>query len=209
MPYFLPLQRKKVINNLNLLTSHTKQLEYLKNQKRITKREIKCLKQVVRHPFTYKNLLKDKYRDMILVLHSYSTFVDEKIDFRIPKAILIFRPLIKILIQGRYIWKIKKEKIKLWNFLLEKEREVKNELHIDGQQIEFDFEKPFGKQENRKEEIFEIPDKKEILKIKTLTNFDLDKLVQGYKWISNLTLNMKDRDKVIALNDIKNDLKEL
>jgi hypothetical protein len=206
MPYFLPLQKKKVISSLNSTESLSKKLEYLKIQKRIAVREIKCLKQVMKHPFSYKSLLKDKYPDMIMVLRSYSKYADEKIEFGIPRIILILKPIIKIMVQGRYIWIIKREKIKYWKFLIEKERVLKNEIHVEGKgQIEFDFEKT----EKMKAEDFEVPDKKEVLKIKTLTNFDLDKLVQGHKWIRSLTANMKDRDKAVALNDIKSDLKRI
>ena len=139
MPYFLPIQRKKLINTLSSISSYQKKLEYIKNQKRINASEIKCLQLVIKHPFSYKSLFQNKYSDMMWILHSYSLFAEEKIEYSIPKLFLVFKPLIKIIVQGRYIWIIKREKIQFRNFLIQKEREIKTEIHIDGNQIEMNF----------------------------------------------------------------------
>ena len=202
MPYFLPLQLKKLNNTLASISTYQKKLEYIKNQKRINAKEIKCLQFVVKNPFNYKILLQKKYPGMIWILHSYSLFAEEKIEYIVPKIFLIFKPLIKTIVQGRYIWIIRKEKIRFRKILIEKEREIKTEIHVDGNQIELNF----NINEKATPQYFQIPEKKEIEQIETQTFFEIHNLMQGYKWISKITERMKDRDKIIALNNIRSDI---
>ncbi len=111
-------------------------------------------------------------------------------------------PLIKTIVQGRYIWIIRKEKIRFRKILIEKEREIKTEIHVDGNQIELNF----NINEKATPQYFQIPEKKEIEQIETQTFFEIHNLMQGYKWISKITERMKDRDKIIALNNIRSDI---
>ncbi len=43
-----------------------------------------------KNPFNYKILLQKKYPGMIWILHSYSLFAEEKIEYIVPKIFLIF-----------------------------------------------------------------------------------------------------------------------
>lgn len=205
MPYFLPLQKRQILNKLSEDTAYRKKIDYINYQKRLTEKEIRCLNLVLKYPLNYKSKLIKDHPEMVLILHSYSKFADEKIKFTIPKIFAAFRFVLKVLVQGRYVIILRREKRKYWKFLVEKEQEIRRIMFVATGQLSFEF----NHEDTIEYEKYLAPNPGEIMTVKGSTNFKLRDLLGGIKWIENLINNIKDKDKIILLNEARDDVRKI